>query len=397
MRQGRARALTFLARRPRVGLALRTALAATLAWIIALALPGAIPGTYPYFAPLGAVVGSYSTVRSSVRNSARAVAAIVCGALLAVATAELLGRDLVVIPVVVFLATLLAGWRLFADQGSWVLTVGLFVLVVGVEHPVQYAVGYTTLTLLGGCVAVAVNTLLPSFPLAQSRDALSALSTTLADQLDDLAEGLRRDEPPGPHEWAERLSSVAPVRESLRRSREETEESLAGNLRARRYVESVREQHVRGVALGNVAVRVEELTELLVEALTPREDEVALPTGLRGPTAETLTALAGLLREEDGTDADRVALREALRRLSGAEAAARFTTDRDRQAAGAVVTALRRCLGALDVRDPEVDAPDEEAFVPTPWVRPDTGGPRPSGSRPGVLGRWRARLRRPRR
>ncbi len=133
----------------RVGLAARTALAATLAWLIALALPWEIAQTYPYFAPLGAVVGSYSTVRSSVRNSARAVAAIVCGALVSLVVAELLGRDLLVVPLVVFLATLLAGWRLFADQGSWVLTVGLFVLVVGVQHPVQYAVGYTVLTLLG--------------------------------------------------------------------------------------------------------------------------------------------------------------------------------------------------------------------------------------------------------
>ncbi len=96
-----------------------------------------------------------------------------------------------------FLATLLAGWRWFADQGSWVLTVGLFVLVVGVQHPVQYAVGYTTLTLLGGCVAVAVNTLLPSFPLAQSQDAVRRLATTLADQLDDLAEGCAATTRPG--------------------------------------------------------------------------------------------------------------------------------------------------------------------------------------------------------
>jgi uncharacterized membrane protein YgaE (UPF0421/DUF939 family) len=373
-----------------VGLAARTALAATLAWVIALALPGSIPDTYPYFAPLGAVVGSYSTVRSSVRNSARAVAAILCGALLSLVAAEVLGRDLLVVPVVVFCATLLAGWRFFADQGSWVLTVGLFVLVVGVQHPVQYALGYTTLTLLGGCVAVAVNTALPSLPLAQSRRAVHTLSTTLADQLDDLAEGLRRDDPPGPREWADRLRSVAPVRESLRRSREETEESLAGNVRARRHVEDVRRQHVTGVSLENLAGRVEELTELLVEALTPREDEVALPRSLRGPTSEVLTALARVVRE----DGDRSALREELQRLSAAEAAAQFPGDRDRQTAGAVVTALRRCLGALAEHTPD-GSQDEEAVVPTPWVRPDPDLPVAPRLRLRAPGRWRAR--RPRR
>ncbi|WP_380170432.1 aromatic acid exporter family protein [Kineococcus sp. DHX-1] len=379
-----------------MGLAARTALAATLAWLTALALPWEIAQTYPYFAPLGAVVGSYSTVRSSVRNSARAVSAIVCGALLSLVAAELLGRDLVVVPVVVFLATLLAGWRWFADQGSWVLTVGLFVLVVGVQHPVQYAMGYTTLTLLGGCVAVAVNTLLPSFPLAQSQDAVRRLATTLADQLDDLAEGLRRDDPPGPQEWAERLRSVAPVRESLRRSREETEDSLAGNVRALRHVETVRQQHVTGVALENLAVRVEELTELLVESLTPRDAEVALPVELRGPTADVLGALGGVLREREDDGASRTALRTALQRLSATEAAAEFTTDRDRQSAGAVVTALRRCLGALDVRTP-AGSDDSEVVAPTPWRRPDPDLPRSRGLRLPGPGRWRARRSRPRR
>ncbi len=376
-----------------MGLAARTALAATLAWLIALALPWEIAQTYPYFAPLGAVVGSYSTVRSSVRNSARAVAAIVCGALVSLVVAELLGRDLLVVPLVVFLATLLAGWRLFADQGSWVLTVGLFVLVVGVQHPVQYAVGYTVLTLLGGCVAVAVNTVLPSLPLAQSQDAVQRLATTLADQLEDLAEGLRRDDPPGPQEWAERLRSVAPVRESLRRSREETEESVAGNVRALRHVETVRQQHVTGVALENLAVRVEELTELLVESLTPRDAEVALPAGLRWPTADVLGALAAVLREREDDDATRTALRTALQRLSAAESTAEFSTERDRQSAGAVVTALRRCLGALDVRTP-ADTDDAEVVAPTPWLRPDPDLPRRSGLRLPTPGRWRARRNR---
>lgn len=376
-----------------MGLAARTALAATLAWLIALALPWEIAQTYPYFAPLGAVVGSYSTVRSSVRNSARAVAAIVCGALVSLVVAELLGRDLLVVPLVVFLATLLAGWRLFADQGSWVLTVGLFVLVVGVQHPVQYAVGYTVLTLLGGCVAVAVNTVLPSLPLAQSQDAVQRLATTLADQLEDLAEGLRRDDPPGPQEWAERLRSVAPVRESLRRSREETEESVAGNVRALRHVETVRQQHVTGVALENLAVRVEELTELLVESLTPRDAEVALPAGLRWPTADVLGALAAVLREREDDDATRTALRTALQRLSAAESTAEFSTERDRQSAGAVVTALRRCLGALDVRTP-ADTDDAEVVAPTPWLRPDPDLPRRTGLRLPTPGRWRARRNR---
>lgn len=360
----------LLVRWPRLGLAARTALAATLAWVLALNLPGDLPHTYPYFAPLGAVVGSYSTVRSSVRNSVLAVAGILCGALLSLTLAQVLGRDLLVVPVVVFAATLLAGWRVFDGQGSWVLTVGVFVLVAGAQHPVRYALAYCTLTLLGGCVAVAVNAALPSLPLARSERAVQQLATTLADQLEDLATGLGHDDPPSAQQWEQRLRAVAPVRESLRTTRHETEESLRGNVRARRNLERVRVQHHAGVTLENVAVRVEELTELLVEVQTPRDRGVALGAGLRRPTATALRALADLLRgfsDEPGRRERLRSVRDAVQRLSAAEQSARFATARDRQTAGAVVTALRRCLGALD---PAADDPDPEAVPPTPWTRP---------------------------
>ncbi|WP_432560907.1 FUSC family protein [Kineococcus sp. SYSU DK003] len=379
-----------LARWPRLGLAARTAISATLAWTIALALPWQVAETYPYYAPLGAVVSSYSTVRSSVANSARAVTAIICGAMLSLLAGQLLGRDLLVVPLLVFAATLLAGWRFFGGQGSWVLTVALFVLTASAEHPVQYAAAYCALTLLGGVVAVGVNALLPEIPLARSAQALHDLATALADQLADLADGLRTDEPPGPDEWAGRLRSVAPVRESLRATREETEESLHGNVRAGRNLDTVRRHHVAGVALENVAVRVEELTELLLEVQNPAQRQVALGVPLRGQTAEVLDCLAALLHEypdTDGGPARRDALRQQLQRLSAAEAGAEFGTERDRQTAGAVVTALRRCLGALDV---DVEDDDPEAVVPAPWRRPDPELPAPPRLRPPGRGTWRS-------
>lgn len=362
---------------PRVGLALRTALAATLAWQLALWLPGEVADTYPWFAPLGAVVGSWSTVRSSVRNTVTSLAGIIAGALLSLAVAEVLGRGFVVVPLVVFLATLLAGWRGFGEQRSWVLTVSLFVLVAGATHPVQYAVAYCGLTLLGGVVAIVVNTLLPRVPLAESADALRGLAATLADQLDDLAEGLRRDVPPSTEEWRERVRSLAPVRESLRNSRLETEESLQGNVLTHWLLDPVRRQHVAGVALANVSARVEELSELLVEVQTPADRAVALDASLRGPTAEVLSTLSALLRDDlqdAGTLArHRHALREELQRLSTAQSAAAFPTARVQQTSGAVVTTLRRCLGALG---PVTTDEDPEALAPTPWRRPDPDLPR---------------------
>ncbi|MBB2900522.1 uncharacterized membrane protein YgaE (UPF0421/DUF939 family) [Kineococcus radiotolerans] len=379
---------------PRAGLAVRTALAATLAWQLALWLPGETAATYPYFAPLGAVVGSWSTVRSSVRNSASSLAGIILGALLALTAAEVLGRGFLVVPVVVFLATLLAGWRVLGEQRTWVLTVSLFVLTAAAAHPVRYAAAYCGLTLLGGVVAIAVNALFPRVPLAESEQALQQLSSTLADQLDDLAEGLRRDEPPSAEEWRDRVHSLAPVREALRARRLETEESLLGNVRRRRVLEPVRRQHVRGVSLANLSARVEELSELLVEVQTRSDRAVSLPVDLRWPTAAVLTSLSALLRadaaDEQAFRDHRDALRQEVQRLSAAQAAAAYPDAMAQQTAGAVVTTLRRCLGSLgpDTGD------DGEAVAPTPWRRPDpvlpgrdlrarTGRwvPRPGGSR----------------
>ncbi len=392
VRRLRAGARELLGRWPRLGLAVRTALAAGLAWWIALRLPFTPAETYPYYAPLGAVVGSYSTVRSSARNSLLAVLAIVVGAVLALAAAAVAGGVLVVL-LLVFVATLVAGWRLLGEQRSWVLTASLFVLVVGAADPVDYVSAYAGLTLLGGLVAVVVNAALPEVPLSRSHRELHRLAGVLADQLDDLAEGLRRDEPPSAQEWEQRLRSIAPVRESARASGAETEESLRGNLRARRNLPSVRRQHVDAVVLDNLGRRVEELTELLVEVQTPGERAVAMDAALRWPTAQALSSLAALLRERpeeigapDAAPPDVTGLREDVQRLSQAQVAAEYTTDRDRQTAGAVVTLLRRCLGALQV-DPTV--PDPEAVAPTPWAQPDPRLPGRPRLRPRTGGRWR--------
>ncbi|WP_369068413.1 FUSC family protein [Kineococcus terrestris] len=391
-----ARGVLF-GRWPRLGLAVRAAAAATLAWQIALWLPFAPAEEYPYYAPLGAVVGSYTTVRASWRNSLAAVAGIVAGALLALGVSSWLGQGLPQVALVVGVGTLVAGWRGFGEQRSWVVTAALFVLVIGAPDPVDYVLAYSGLALLGGLVAVGVNAAFPEVPLATSDRALRELSTAVADQLDDLAEGLRRDDPPTGEEWAQRLRAIEPVRESVRVSSRETEESLVGNVRARWNTEKVQRQHLAGVVLDNLATRAEELTELLVEVQSPGDGSVALDRVLRLPTADALAALAAGVRhvpEHPRLDAATTdGLREHLQRLSAAVMSAEFTHDRDRQTAGAVATLLRRCLGALHV---STDDPDPEAVLPTPWARPD---PEPVVRvvRRRPLARVRGRLRRGRR
>ncbi|WP_432489349.1 FUSC family protein [Kineococcus sp. SYSU DK018] len=393
-----ARGLLF-GRWPRLGLAVRTALAATLAWQIALWLPLTFAETYPYYAPLGAVVGSYTTVRSSVDNSLRAVAGIVLGALVALGSHTLLGSGLAVVAVAVFVASVLAGWRFLGDQRSWVLTAAVFVLIVGDPDPVGYVLAYSGLTLLGGLVAVVVNALLPELPLMPTDQAARQLAQVLADQLDDLAEGLRRDTPPSAREWSSRLRAVEPVRAAARERGEEVQESLRANVRARLHRDAVQRRQERVVLLASLAERVEELTSLLVEVQNPSERGVAMDATLRQPVAAALSAMAVVVRTDPpdcsggdgGTEPDGTAgLREEVQRVSAAVSAAQYTNERDRQTAGAVVTLLRRCLGVLRSGRGDTE-PDPEAVAPTPWTLPGTA---PGGrGDPGPGRRWRDRFR----
>ncbi len=373
---------------PRIGLALRTALSAALAWQVALWLPVPIAEQYPYYAPLGAVVSSYGTVRASARNSAQAVAAAAVGAGVALLAQVALPSSTAVVFVVVAVATLAAGWSVFGEQRGWVATVAVFVLVVGTGDPLEYALAYCSLITLGGLVAVLVNMVIPEMPLARSEQALRELAQVLADQMDDLARTLREEQPPTQEQWRERLWALEPVRRIAGASEQQVEESLRDNLRGRRHRESVRRQRVLGVMLGNLAARVQELTELLVEVHAADVREITLAPGPRGAAAEVLTALAEFVRclPQDVSqgrpmtpvDEQRELLRDQLRRLASVVTATWYPGERDRQTAGTVVTLLRRCLGTLQL---PTDDPNPEAVLPTPWALPDPH-PALAGRRP---------------
>ena len=119
------------------------------------------------------------------------------------------------------------------------LTAAVFVLIVGASASIDYVLAYTGLILLGGLIAVIVNALLPEVPLAPSGSALERFVTVIAGQLDELADGLRRNEPLSAQEWRKRLRSIEPVRASVRSSGQQVQTSLRGNVRTRRYLDVV--------------------------------------------------------------------------------------------------------------------------------------------------------------
>lgn len=343
--------LAVIGRWPRVEMALKAALAAAIAWQLAVWLPLDAAEAYPYYAPLGAVVATHPTVQTSVGQSLRSVLGIIAGAALALAAEALVPVGSLLVPVVVGVGVLVAGLSVFGDQRSWVPMAALFVLIIGAQDPWTFVTAYSALTLLGAAVAVVVTMLLPTVPLAQSTRAIARLATTLADQLQDLSDGVVADEPPPVAQWRERSRSLEPVLASVRASSTDVRRSLRANARASRERGVVDRQRGEALVLDAVAVRTSDLTDLLLDTGVVGGEHVAVVEPLRAPVAEALRACADAVRPLAAVDRpkeeDVDAVRAAVQRLSSVVAATEVPTALQREGAGAVVTALRRILGAL--------------------------------------------------
>jgi uncharacterized membrane protein YgaE (UPF0421/DUF939 family) len=337
------------ARHPRLGLALKAALAASLAWALVQLVPGPV-ADYPYYAPLGALIATSTTLTSSARESAQAVTAISLGAAVALAVDALAGPNLVTIATVTGVGVLLAGWHRLGSARSWLPTSALFVLIIGDTNTSAYVLGYAGLTLLGALVGLAVTAAFPPLPLAPAQDQLRLLRDELAEQLDELADALRQDAPPTGEGWQSRTRTIDPLLAQMRAAVGQAREAQRGNRRARRYAEHAGQQVRQAHALERLTLLVEDLTDLLADTERAEFERVALGPALRPTAARTLGALADALRSVQAETADPDALGvagEALADLADEVRRARADTRDDLFVAGAVIDDVRRALASL--------------------------------------------------
>jgi uncharacterized membrane protein YgaE (UPF0421/DUF939 family) len=339
----------LLAKHPRVPLALKSAVAASIAWLVVQPLSG-IADRYPYYAPLGAVVATGATVVSSLRTSLQSVLALLIGAALGVGARLVPWPEVVALAVVVAAGTVLGGWRRVGAMSSWVPISGLLILIIGRTDPDRYAAAYIGLTALGALVGVAVNAAVPSLPLTAARASEEALLETLADQLDDLAEGLDQDPLLSPEQWQQRQHAIEPQTERLREMVEEFTEARRINWRAHRWQDLADRQYTQARALQQLSFLVEDITWLVVEREHAERRQVALGPTLRPAAAAALRSMAAALRSVEGPSGEPEALRavdRAIQDLVRAIREVRLRTDDDLFAAGTIVTAVRRAVAAL--------------------------------------------------
>lgn len=337
------------ARHPRIGTAVKAALAAALAWSLVQLLPGPA-ADYPYYAPLGALLATTTSLRGSVRESAQTVAAVTVGAAVGVSALLLDAPTIVTIPLVIGVGVLLAGWDQLSGARSWVPTAALFVLIFGNRDPVDYVLGYVGLILFGAVIGIVVTATLPQLPLAPAETQLGRLRDVLATQLDDLADALRQEHPPTQDEWRTRIHTIDPVLAQMRSAVQESDEARRGNPRARRHRQEVARQYAQARALERLTLLVEEMTQLLAETERAEQDTVALGPALRPPAALALSRLATVLRSVEGASAEPDPTREAydaVHGLAGALRHARRQTDDDLFTASSLLVGIRQALAAV--------------------------------------------------
>ncbi|NCT92086.1 hypothetical protein GXB85_14150 [Cellulomonas sp. APG4] len=368
---------------PRMGLALRTGLAAALAWFVASRLPGAAH-EYAFYAPLGAVVATYPTVTSTVRESLQGVAAISLGAVIALVGDRLIGPSIGMIAIVVTLGVLLGGLPWLGGMRTYVPTAALFVLVIGQGDEVAYSLSYAGLFLLGAAIAMVANLVFPALHLRPVDDATRDLREALHAHLEHLScvvageHGLDHDGAPG-------RSGLTALTSRARAAAFEARESRRANLRARRSPDAVDSRYEAFRALERVVLMVDDLYDLVQEQ--PWGTDLRTTSAeLRAPMARALKELADVVLvvgTEDavpgrnaGADAAVVDLAETLRehQAAGGE-------DAEALVAGTVVTALRRCVAAVTAEDELSDAPESRILV-HPADTQDDGARHPTEQAP---------------
>lgn len=283
----------------------QAALATALAWEAAIRLFG---HPRPIFAPVAALIAVSTTLGQRRRYAVEMVVGIALGVGIADALFELMGGGTLQIAAIVAGAMVAA----VALGGSAVLVSEAAVsalLVVTVQPPGSGLSGARFLdSLLGGLIALAITSLVPTNPVLAARRVAAPLLAQIAAALDDVALALDRSD----QDLAERaLTRVRAIdRDALKQA------VAAGNetLRLAPFARTTRRQfarYARAEAPIDAAISsVEALSRGVVRALRMRDN-------VPPPVPEAIRDLAGAVRrleESLGDPAGEISVREpALR------------------------------------------------------------------------------------
>ncbi|AYY11852.1 hypothetical protein EF847_03080 [Actinobacteria bacterium YIM 96077] len=167
----------------------------------------------PSFAPFAALLVVQVSVYRSVLHAVRYVGAVVVGLVCAGAIGQTLGHGLGALALLVFLTLVIGQWPRLGDFGSQVAIVGVFTFGVGGGDDPNYLASLLVTVLCGAMMGAAVNVVLaPPIRFNDAAGAVDDLARSIGDLLNDIAAGLRSDNPFGHldhwRDHADRLSNT---------------------------------------------------------------------------------------------------------------------------------------------------------------------------------------------
>jgi hypothetical protein len=346
---------------PRLLLAVKTALAAGLAYWIAPQIPGTA-ADYPYYAPLGAVIAMYPTIKTSLRQGFQVLLGVVIGIVLAsvVFTLQAGPPGVLAVAVLVGIGVVLAGIRWLGAGRDWVLTAGLFVLLLGGADAESYGIGYIVQLGVGVVVGVVVNfVVVPPLNTSRADARLHRVRHALADRADEIAGVFETPWPLEDDDWEARVGELPATLHSVRSSVQYADESRRMNPRWLLRRRDLGREYAELAAFERVSFHLQDIAE--VSGVLGRRigRQIGMPDSLAPAVAHTLHGVAEVIRRHDS---DTEVFVEARRRIADLWEAIDAHRDRpttDTSGGVSIAVSLGRIVAALDHDDGTAPQPSE--------------------------------------
>ena len=368
---------------PRLLLAVKTALAAALAYWIAPQVPG-VAADYPYYAPLGAVIAMYPTIKSSLRQGFQVLVGVVVGIALATAVFSLQdGRPgVLAVALVVGVGVLVAGIRWLGAGRDWVLTAGLFVLLLGGANAEAYSLGYIVQIGVGVVVGVVVNlVLVPPLYASRAEERLLRVKDSLADRADEVAGVFETPWPLEDDEWERRVGVLPSTLRRVRETVAYADESRRMNPRWLLRRRDLGQEYADLATYERVSFHLQDVAE--VSGILGRRigRQIGMPDDLAPDVAHAVHGVATVIRRHGAEDVD--AFTDARRRVADLWDAVDRHRDRpttDTSGGVSIAVSLGRIIAALDPDDTTAPRPEDDAAEEGRTAGDDDTGGRVGGT-----------------
>lgn len=357
---------------PRLLLAVKTALAAAVAYGIAPQVPG-VAAEYPYYAPLGAVIAMYPTIKSSLRQGVQVLVGVVTGIALASLVFALQdGRPGVLsVALLVGVGVVLAGIRWLGAGRDWVLTAGLFVLLLGGADAEAYSLGYIVQLGVGVVVGVVVNVVLvPPLNTSRADERLRRVRHSLADRADEIAGVFETTWPIEDDDWERRVGVLPSTLRRVRDAVQYADESRHMNPRWLLKRRDLAGEYAELAVFERVSFHLQDIAE--VSGILGRRigRQIGMPDLLAPDVARAVHAVAEVIRRhgaatetpDDGAAPAPDAFVTARRRIADLWDAIDTHRDRpttDTSGGVSIAVSLGRIVAALDPDDTTAPRPDD--------------------------------------